>query len=182
MPPNLYPPHPFTIPLIVDLTRTRDPAKLDNCDIVVDVGATYVPEKLRFDHHQRGFTEVFGHGFSTKLSSAGLIYKHYGKPIIAGHLGLNSDDEKVNTLWLKLYKVFSSSLWSSRYLDIFQDYIEAIDGVDNGVSQYPATLTPAYRSRTDVSARVGWLNPAWNESVDSAAVDVRQTLSLSRHY
>lgn len=25
----------------------------------------------RYDHHQRGFEEVFGHGFSTKLSSAG---------------------------------------------------------------------------------------------------------------
>jgi uncharacterized UPF0160 family protein len=27
----------------------------------------------RFDHHQRGFEEVFGHGFNTKLSSAGLV-------------------------------------------------------------------------------------------------------------
>lgn len=57
------------------MTRTRDPKVLDECDIVVDVGAIYDAEKLRFDHHQRGFTEVFGHGFDTKLSSAGLIYK-----------------------------------------------------------------------------------------------------------
>lgn len=58
------------------LKRTRDPAVLDGCDIVVDVGAIYDESKRRFDHHQRGFTEVFGHGFSTKLSSAGLIYKY----------------------------------------------------------------------------------------------------------
>jgi uncharacterized UPF0160 family protein len=58
-----------------DLKRSRDPAVLDTCDIVVDVGATYDESKQRFDHHQRGFTEVFGHGFETKLSSAGLIYK-----------------------------------------------------------------------------------------------------------
>jgi uncharacterized UPF0160 family protein len=32
----------------------------------------------RFDHHQKEFAEVFGHGFVTKLSSAGLVYKHYG--------------------------------------------------------------------------------------------------------
>lgn len=57
------------------LKRSRDPAVLDTCDIVVDVGALYNEETLRFDHHQRGFTEVFGHGFETKLSSAGLIYK-----------------------------------------------------------------------------------------------------------
>jgi hypothetical protein len=31
--------------------------------------------RRRFDHHQRGFDHVFGHGFNTKLSSAGLIYK-----------------------------------------------------------------------------------------------------------
>jgi hypothetical protein len=58
-----------------DLIRTRDPALLDKCDIVVDVGAEYDATRFRFDHHQRGFTDVFGHGFQTKLSSAGLIYK-----------------------------------------------------------------------------------------------------------
>ena len=57
------------------LKRTRDPAVLDTCDIVVDVGAIYDETKQRFDHHQREFNHVFGHGFSTKLSSAGLIYK-----------------------------------------------------------------------------------------------------------
>lgn len=63
------------IPWGLGLVRTRDPAKLDECDIVVDVGAVYDAAKLRFDHHQREFSENFGHGFVTKLSSAGLIYK-----------------------------------------------------------------------------------------------------------
>ena len=58
-----------------DLKRTRDPSILDTCDIVVDVGGVYDESKQRFDHHQRGFAEVFGHGFNTKLSSAGLVYK-----------------------------------------------------------------------------------------------------------
>ena len=58
-----------------ELIRTRDPAVLETCEIIVDVGAVYDPEKLRFDHHQRGFSQVFGHGFETKLSSAGLIYR-----------------------------------------------------------------------------------------------------------
>jgi uncharacterized UPF0160 family protein len=57
------------------LKRSRDPDVLDACDVVVDVGAVYDEATLKFDHHQRGFTEVFGHGFETKLSSAGLIYK-----------------------------------------------------------------------------------------------------------
>ena len=51
---------------------------MDPLDIVVDVGGVYSPEKHRYDHHQRGFTEVFGHGGfdKTKLSSAGLVYKY----------------------------------------------------------------------------------------------------------
>lgn len=46
-------------------------------DIVVDVGGVYAPEDHRYDHHQRGFTEVFGYGGfdKIKLSSAGLVYK-----------------------------------------------------------------------------------------------------------
>lgn len=60
---------------IVDLVRTRDESILATCTIVVDVGAKYEPHNQRYDHHQRGFTEVFGHGFTTKLSSAGLVYK-----------------------------------------------------------------------------------------------------------
>ncbi|TBU48360.1 GAMM1 protein [Dichomitus squalens] len=139
------------------LKRSRDPAILDTCDIVVDVGGVYDEKIQRFDHHQRGFTEVFGHGFDTKLSSAGLVYKHFGKEIIANTLQLPLQDPKIETLWLKLYK----------------EYIEAIDAIDNGINQYPTELKPKYRIRTDISARVGYLNPAWNQSTDSATVDAK---------
>ncbi|KAI0001998.1 metal-dependent protein hydrolase [Russula vinacea] len=140
-----------------DVKRTRDPAILDTCDIVVDVGAVYDESKQRFDHHQRGFGEVFGHGFTTKLSSAGLVYKHFGREIISNKLQLTPDDPKVESLWLKLYK----------------EFIEALDGVDNGITQYPNDIQPKYRSRTDLSSRVGWLNPAWNEPFDSQTVDAQ---------
>jgi len=142
---------------VLALKRSRDPAVLDTCDIVVDVGAIYDAAKQRFDHHQRGFTEVFGHGFTTKLSSAGLIYKHYGQEVIASRAQLPLDDAKVQTLWLKMYR----------------EFIEALDAIDNGISQYPTDIKPLYRSRTDLSSRVGALNPAWNQPVDSAGVDER---------
>jgi uncharacterized UPF0160 family protein len=44
-------------------------------EAVLDVGGVYDPSRHRYDHHQKGFNEVFGHGFNTKLSSAGLVYK-----------------------------------------------------------------------------------------------------------
>lgn len=62
---------------------SRDPEVWKDMDVLIDVGGEYDPEKLRYDHHQRGFAEVFGHGFSTKLSSAGLVYKHHGKELVA---------------------------------------------------------------------------------------------------
>ena len=66
-----------------EIVRTRDEATLEPLDVVLDVGGVYDPPRRRFDHHQKGFIEVFGHGFATKLSSAGMIYKHFGKELIA---------------------------------------------------------------------------------------------------
>jgi len=83
------------------------------------------------------------------------IDRHFGKETIANQLRLTSTDPKVELLWLKVYG----------------DFIEAIDGTDNGVSQYPQDIAPAYRNRTDLSSRVGHLNPRWNQSVASDAVD-----------
>lgn len=57
-------------------------------------------------------------------------------------------------------------------MSLTQEFIEAIDAIDNGISQYPTDIPPKYRNRTDLSSRVGSLNPAWNESVDSQTVDV----------
>lgn len=58
-------------PADCSIVRSRDAVVLGDCDVVVDVGGVYEADNQRFDHHQRGFTEVFGHGYNTKLSSAG---------------------------------------------------------------------------------------------------------------
>ena len=42
---------------------------LDELDAVLDVGGVYDPSNDRYDHHQKGFEEIFGHGFSTKLGT-----------------------------------------------------------------------------------------------------------------
>lgn len=35
-----------------ELVRSRDAAALNECDIVVDVGSEFDPERHRYDHHQ----------------------------------------------------------------------------------------------------------------------------------
>ena len=101
------------------LVRTRDPAKLDQCHTVVDVHGKYSPNGNLFDHHQREFNTTFPN-HSTKLSSAGLVYMHFGKDIIAQATGLSRDSEDADVLYNKLYDSF----------------VEAFDANDNGISQY----------------------------------------------
>ncbi|GAA5999163.1 Myg1p [Rhodotorula paludigena] len=130
-----------------ELRRSRDPKDWDEATVVFDVCGEYAPDKLRFDHHQRGFNEVFGHGFVTKLSSAGMIYKHFGQEILSTILNEPSSSPTVQTLFLKMYS----------------DFVEAFDGIDNGIAQYVSSEPARYRSRTDISSRVAALNPRWNE-------------------
>ena len=42
-----------------------------------------------------------------------------------------------------------------------------------GISQYDAAGPPRYASRTDLSSRVGGLNPRWNQPASDADLDAR---------
>ncbi len=68
---------------------------------------------------------------------------------------------------------------TSCLLDTLQEYIEAVDAVDNGISQYDADVPARYRTRTDISSRVGHLNPAWNQPFDGQTVDVSRAARVS---
>jgi len=127
------------------IVRSRDPAVIDKADIVVDVGAVYDPSTHRYDHHQAGFTHTFDEFHRIKLSSAGLIYKHFGRGIIQS--ALKTNDKETDVLFIKIYEAF----------------IEAIDGIDNGVERYSTEVKSNYSVSTDLSSRVGFLNPRWNE-------------------
>lgn len=127
------------------IVRTRDQQMLQTLDAVLDVGGVYDPTRDRYDHHQKGFEEVFGHGFNTKLSSAGLVYKHFGKEIIAKELRVEEDHPDVHRLYLAVYKSF----------------MEAIDAIDNGINQYDTDQPPRYVNNTHLSSRVGRLNLDW---------------------
>lgn len=95
---------------------------------------------------------MFGHDFSTRLSSAGLVYKHHGREVVATRMGLPADHPDVETVYLAVYK----------------NFMEAVDAIDNGVNQWDTKgQTARYISRTDLSSRVGGLNPAWNDADQS---------------
>ncbi|XP_011403086.2 PREDICTED: UPF0160 protein MYG1, mitochondrial-like [Amphimedon queenslandica] len=134
------------------IVRSRDPQVLDKCDIVVDVGAVYDHDKLRYDHHQRGFNETM-HSLSkstkpwtTKLSSAGLIYYHYGERVLSALTG---------------FSIGSSEL-ASLYDAVYNNFIEEIDAVDNGIQDREGI--PKYKITSTIGYRVSRLNSRWNDT------------------
>ena len=96
-----------------DIVRSRDEAVIKQADIVLDVGAEYNPDTLRFDHHQNSFTEARPDG--TPYATAGLIWRHFAKAIFAKR-GLTDD-----------YQANFAMQWVDAKL------ISDVDAVDNGV-------------------------------------------------
>lgn len=81
----------------------------------------------------RGFNESLhslcpDRKFTTKLSSAGLVYFHFGHQVLAELTGTTADDKLVQTLYDKVY----------------ENFIEEVDGIDNGIdpcSEKPRLVT-----------------------------------------
>src|SRR5262249_5409957 len=143
---------------------TRNEALLAQCNIVVDVGAAFDPSKLRFDHHQREFTGTMStslKSYSTRLSSAGLIYQQYGRELIRGYADFCHNERRLSA---RLTEAEIELLFDR----VYKGFIEHIDGVDNGVEEYALTeearrclsaagisapMVRNYRSTTGLSER-----------------------------
>lgn len=126
------------------ILRSRNQAEIDKAKTVVDVGGTYEPERQRFDHHQRSFTDTYSEAYEgIKLSSAGLVFKHFGPSVIEALSG----KLEPKTLSIIVGKVYDS-------------LVRELDAIDNGVQVADA---PRYRFVTNLSSRVGRLNPSWQE-------------------
>lgn len=142
------------------IVRSRDDSVLKDCDIVVDVGAVFDPATLRFDHHQKTFEHTLGSlrpeyaaKFSkVRLSSAGLIYTHFGEEVIRRVVkklkGIDLGDDCLPIIFEKVY----------------ENFIQEIDGIDNGVPQFGGE--PVYQISTHLSSRVGHFNSQWNSTED----------------
>ncbi|KAJ1617000.1 metal-dependent protein hydrolase [Pavlovales sp. CCMP2436] len=129
------------------LLRTRDAPALATCKVLVDVGGVYDPPSKRFDHHQRGFDQTLSEcGRSIKLSSAGLVWRHYGKALLAQ---------------LTQPEALPPADLDVLYAKVYTDFVEHLDGIDNGVDA--GVGGQAYAVGSSLPARVNALNPAWNE-------------------
>ncbi len=61
-----------------------------------------------------------GKKWGIKLSSAGLVYLHFGKDILSQLMKINKDDSTVDLIYAKVY----------------ENFVQEIDAIDNGVDQF----------------------------------------------
>lgn len=158
------------------LTRSRDTKVLEPLTIVIDVAGLYDHEKLRYDHHQRGFFETFDGAnstfrdggnpdvtgpetatgeFKTKLSAAGLVYKHYGKELLTQlYPALATDEVALAWVFRKMYK----------------DFMEGLDANDNGIEIADEVR---FKEGSSLPFRVHRLNSWWNAPPGGPTEDER---------
>lgn len=135
----------------VVLIRTRDVkviASYIGKAYIIDVGGVYNPETLQYDHHQPTFKETYDAHSTVPLSSAGIVYKHHARTFLEKYTKGTFTGEKLNMLADKVY----------------DQYIKHIDANDNGVE-----IGARFPIMSAIYARVGRMNPRWNESPDLAA-------------
>jgi len=109
------------------IVRTREREKMEKGDFVVDVGDEYAPERKRYDHHQRTFNVKYDEKYPSKMSSAGLVFKHYGEEFLAA-IGVSLAQHKEIVI-----------------KQIYEDYFLPVDANDNGVDISDA---PKYKERS----------------------------------
>lgn len=136
------------------ICRTRNQADIDKSAVVVDVGAVYDASKHRYDHHQKTFTDTYSSDYpEIKLSSAGLVFKHFGSKVVEALCGSVAPKNAAKIL-----------------AKTYDSLIRELDALDNGVS---VADNPRYRFCTHLGARVGRLNPGWQEKSSPAIENER---------
>jgi len=127
----------------VTIRRTRDPAVIEESDVVVDVGGVYDSGRFRFDHHQRGCEAVWKDG--TKLSSAGMVWVHYGPALVRDACRFEDMSEAER-----------HEVWEA----VYATCIKHVDDLDNGVGP----LTKGTLSDATLSAAIADFNCGGNAS------------------
>ncbi|ALC47116.1 CG11980 [Drosophila busckii] len=157
-----------------EIFRSRDDKALrEKCDIIVDVGGEFDHAKKWYDHHQLSFTDTFNsvrpefkEEFSIRLSSAGLIYCFYGERVIQSIL---QRERKIQ---------LSPENLRMAFVQIYRNFISELDAIDNGVPMFEGG-EPRYKISTHLSARIGKLNPSWQEKNVDVDERFHQAMSLA---
>lgn len=85
-----------------------------------------------------------------KLSSAGLIFKYYGKEVLKNILG---------EVWGEITSSYTENDYEKLYQKLYKNFIQEIDALDNGVK---IAKEERYWINTNLGTRISRFNKAWN--------------------
>lgn len=123
------------LPEPLEVVRTRDPGRLAEADLRVDVGFRYEPATGDFDHHQRDFGMVRDNGVG--YASFGLVWREFGPRICGGDGELSEAVER--------------------------SLVQAVDANDTG-QQVTQSLIEGVHPLT-VNSVIGGFNARWDENL-----------------
>lgn len=103
------------------IIRSRDPSDWEAGDIVLDVGAVYDPDQLRFDHHQRD-PDLPKHPDGIPYSSFGMVFDKFGLDFISIVLSSQVDASDMHSATDYVFGVFKHHI------------VRLVDAADNMVN------------------------------------------------
>jgi len=127
------------------LVRTREKAILESNDeriIFVDVGGEYDKTK-RFDHHQLSFSQKFDEFSVTPMSSAGLIWGHFGTSMLRSLYEFFVRKVVPASEWDYFFNN-KEKLLPYVFVKFYHNFVEEIDAHDNGVDVSTFPLGTSY--------------------------------------
>uniref|UniRef100_A0A8C6ZLD8 MYG1 protein n=1 Tax=Nothoprocta perdicaria TaxID=30464 RepID=A0A8C6ZLD8_NOTPE len=143
-----------------EVIRTRDPQRLAQCDVVVDVGGEYDPARHRYDHHQSPGAPTSWGSPRTGPWSPRSTTRYRPR----GHAGTRAEEPGCPER-------------CPRPPQLYENFVEEIDAVDNGIAQRDGEAR--YAVTTTLSARVGRLNPRWNDAEQDTEAGFRRAMELA---
>ncbi|CAD7934680.1 unnamed protein product [Amoebophrya sp. A120] len=134
------------------IVRTRDPEIIKKAQLVVDVGGVYSHDLNKYDHHMGDFTTTFSPKHKvTKLSSAGLVYLHFARKLMALFIEKSHDKDSSGE---------KPEITDILINKLYRNFIEEVDAIDNGVEM---SEHMKYRIGTGLGSRIKRLNPSWRQ-------------------
>ncbi|MBS0625533.1 MAG: MYG1 family protein [Verrucomicrobia bacterium] len=156
--------------------RTRDPAVLERCDYVCDVGGEYNADRRRFDHHQAEYKGT--------MSSAGMVllylkeqhfidphlYDHFNKGLV---MGVDAHDNGVaklevgTTSFSQVVSNFLPIVYDSPAKEMNEAFFRAVDFVVGHLERMRERMkyTAACRNTVQEKMREGGYCMVFEESL-----------------
>ncbi len=152
----------------IEIIRSRQESDWAGADVILDVGGTYDSARV-FDHHQPGGAGARPN--TIPYASFGLIWKHFGKALIARIVR-----ERVGEGWgspadTKGIEIANEALIEKVYETFDRHFVQFVDAIDTGTTVVKPSLPEVRGTGYGISDIVAIFNATWREDATPIAAD-----------